>query len=121
MKAHSTLYIKTKWEMKGEINPTAETWVTIRNINRNAAQSWKDFGCKSLIRYFITQNPTIKITPQLAGEIVEIQMQIIIIFFGIVGLLKPIVMEYIMQIQKILGSRLHPESKALFFGLMSEG
>ena len=38
----------------------------------------------------LTKNPTIKVTPQPVGEIVAIQMQIIIMFFGIVGLLKPI-------------------------------
>ena len=55
-KAHSSLYIKEKWEVEGEIDLTEEEWVTIWEYQWkcSSSQSWKEFGWKSLIRYFIT-------------------------------------------------------------------
>ncbi len=44
LKSHSTSYIKIKWEKEGGINISEEEWTAI----------WREFGRKSLIRYFIT-------------------------------------------------------------------
>ena len=55
-KSHSSLYIKTKWEMEGRIDLTEEEWVTIweHQWKCSSSQTWKEFGWKCLIRYFIT-------------------------------------------------------------------
>ena len=56
MKTHSTFYIETKWEIEGGLNLTKEEWATIWEYQWkcSSSQSWKEFGWKSMIRYFIT-------------------------------------------------------------------
>lgn len=106
MKTHSTIYIEAKWELEGGIDITEEEWMTIwaYQWKCSSSQSWREFGWKSLIRYFITPllHLTKKVISQLAREIVEIQMQIIIMFFGTVRLLRLTGREYIMQYRKYL-------------------
>ena len=61
MKTHSTLYIKTKWEMEGGLDLTEEEWGIIWEYQWkcSSSQSWKEFGWKSMIRYFITPHQMI--------------------------------------------------------------
>lgn len=56
LKTHSTSYIKTKWEKEGGINISEEEWTTIWRYQWKctSSQKWREFGWKSLIRYFIT-------------------------------------------------------------------
>ena len=56
LKSHSTSYIKTKWEKEGGISISEEEWTTIWRYQWTCTslQKWKEFGWKSLIRYFIT-------------------------------------------------------------------
>ncbi len=56
LKTHSTYYIKTKWEKEGGIIITEEEWITMWRYQWKCSKSqkWREFGWKSLIRYFIT-------------------------------------------------------------------
>ncbi len=56
LKTHSTSYIKTKWEKEGGIIITEEEWITMWRYQWKCSKSqkWREFGWKSLIRYFIT-------------------------------------------------------------------
>lgn len=54
--SYSTSYIKIKWEKEGGINISEEEWTAIWRYQWmcTGSQKWREFGWKSLIRYFIT-------------------------------------------------------------------
>lgn len=56
LETYSSLYIKIKWEREGGITITEEEWTTIwrHQWKCTSSQKWREFGWKSLIRYFIT-------------------------------------------------------------------
>lgn len=89
MKAHSTLYIKTQWEMEGGIDLTEEEWVTIYRA--------------------------LKVTPRLAGETGNTNANHYHVFWDC-RVIKTYWKGIHNAIQEIYGSHLPLESKALFFG-----
>ena len=55
-KAHSTEYVKTMWEKEGGMNISEEEWTAIWKLQWKCtnSQRWKEYGWKTVIRYFIT-------------------------------------------------------------------
>ena len=113
-KAHSSLYIKEKWEVEGEIDLTEEEWVTIWEYQWkcSSSQSWKEFGWKSLIRYFIT--------PYQKSHYKGNSPNHYHVFWDC-GVIKTYWKRIHNAIQVIFGSHLHLDSKVVFFGLIPEG
>ncbi len=124
MKAHSTLYIKTKWEMEGGIDLTEEEWVTIWEYQWkcSSSQSWKEFGWKSLIRYFITPHQKSHYrdnSPACWRNCGNTNANHYHVFWNC-RVIKNNWKEIHNATQEIFGSHLSLESKTLFFGLMPE-
>lgn len=125
MKLHSTLYIKTKWEMEGGIEIKEEEWTTIwaYQWKCSSSQSWREFGWKCLARYFITPhrkshyegNPSA--CWRNCGNTDANHYHI----FWDCHVIKTYWKGIHAAIQETFGRYLPLESKTLFFGLMPEG
>ena len=55
-KAHSTEYVKTKWENEGNIMISPEEWASCCEFQWKCTNShtWREFGWKCLIRFYRT-------------------------------------------------------------------
>lgn len=55
-KSHSTEYVKTMWEKEGGMSISEEEWTAIWKLQWKCtnSQRWKEYGWKTVIRYFIT-------------------------------------------------------------------
>uniref|UniRef100_A0A671TVT9 Reverse transcriptase domain-containing protein n=1 Tax=Sparus aurata TaxID=8175 RepID=A0A671TVT9_SPAAU len=124
-KAHSSLYIKEKWEVEGGIDLTEEEWVTIWEYQWkcSSSQSWKEFGWKSLIRYFITpyQNSHYKGNSLACWRNFGSTNANHYHVFWDCGVIKTYWKGIHNAIKVIFGSQLPLESKVFFFGLVPEG
>lgn len=125
MKAHSTKYIKTKWEMEGGIALTEEEWVTIWEYQWkcSSSQSWREFGWKSLIRYFNTpyQKSHYKDKSLACWRNCGNKNATHYHVFWHCQVFKTYWKGIHNAMQDFFVSHLPLESKALFFGLMPEG
>lgn len=125
MKLHSTLYIKTKWEMEGGIEIKEEEWTTIwaYQWKCSSSQSWREFGWKCLIRYFITphQNSHYEGNPPACWRNCGNTNANHYHIFWDCHVIKTYWTGIHADIQETFGRNLPLESKTLFFGLMPEG
>lgn len=120
-KTHSTLYIKTKWEMEGGIDLSEDEWEKIWEYQWkcSSSQSLKEFGWKSLIRYFITpyQESHCKDNPAACWRTCGTMKANHYHVFWECHVIKKYWKEIHKAIQEIFGSHLPLQSKVFFLDL----
>lgn len=99
MKTHSTLYIKTKWEMEGRLNLTEEEWAMIweDQWKCSSLQTWKDFITPHQKSHYGGNSSIVR-------EIAEVQTRIIIIPSGTACSLQITRRKYTGQYKQFLGA-----------------
>lgn len=124
LQTHSTIYIKAKWELEGGIDITEEEWMTVwaYQWKCSSSQSWREFGWKNLIRYFITPyqkshyEGNLPICWRNCGNTNANHYRV----FWDCQVIKTYWKGIHNAIQEIFGSHLSLESRIFFFGLMPE-